>query len=122
MRRTEADKVRARAVANRFMRRSRGKLTKREANQLGNQYGIDLHWRFLGTSGDKLASRKPGYMAQLWAQRCFERWPTPGESFKSERRAPIRYSWLPFGSGWLANHMAYYFAWLGPQSGRWPGG
>jgi len=121
MRLSVADKARARAVADRFLRRSRGKLTKREANELGKRYGVDLHWRFLGTSGDKLALRRPDFMVHLWSTLSFNGWPLFSDAFKNERRAPLRYSWLPFGGGEVARHMAYYFAWLGPQSGRWPG-
>ena len=94
----------------RFMRKAHGRIGKRAARELGRLYGGDLHWKYLGVSGDKLASREPGGFVKLWDRYL-------GLAFKRERRA------VPcVGSAReTARHMAFYFAWLGPSSGRWPG-
>lgn len=81
----------------RFYRHAAGRLTKKECAKLGALYGGDVHWKFLGSMGDKLAQRKPGEFAASWA------------AYKTHWRADA------------ARHLAYFFWWYGPNSGMWPG-
>lgn len=108
------DKARIETVTARFVRKADGRINKREAKELARRYAVDVHWRFLRTDGDKLALRAPGDFARRW-----EEW--LGETFKRERRAPRRWASVTFNGNETARHMGYYFGWLGPQSGMWPG-
>ncbi len=100
-------------ATNRFLRRAKGRITKKDARELGKRYGSDLHWKYMRVSGDKLAMRRPGDFARIWSEYL-------GEVFKRERRAPRRWTHGVNGPE-TARHLAFYFAWLGPSSGMWPG-
>jgi hypothetical protein len=85
------------ARAARFFRHAGGRLTRRDARELGRLYS-DSHWRFLGSMGDRLASRQPGDFARRFAE--------------NKRRG-----WLPEMRANLPNE----FYWYGPRFGEWPG-
>jgi hypothetical protein len=123
----ERAKLAIAAWTARFLRRSGGKLTKKEARELGTRYGTDLHWKYMRTMGDKIALRDAstvtpdgriegeGSFLRLWRRDSF------GFVFSAERRAPRRWASSDYAGNEIARHMGYYFGWLGPQSGIWPG-
>lgn len=109
------------AVATaRFERRAKGRIGKKEIRELGRLYGEDLHWKYLRTSGDKLALRQPttedapSSFIALWNEGF-------GRTFKVERRQPRRWPTSSYAGPETARHFGYYFGWLGPSSGLWPG-
>ncbi len=97
----------------RFVRKANDRIGKRAARELGRLYGSDIHWKYLGVDGDKLAHRAPGDFAKLWAEYL-------GDTFKRQRRAPLRVGHA-IGGHAVNHHMAFYFGWYGPSSGMWPG-
>lgn len=139
-RRSERDRRLIEVAAARFYRRARGRITRKDARDLGRLYGGDLHWRFMGSMADKLALREPtrtepcsvceGGLCML----CDDlgRVPVEGSflrawrehlslAFAFERRAPRRWSTSDYAGPETARHFGYFFGWLGPRSGIWPG-
>ena len=115
MARSEYTKKSIAVATARFVRKAAGRITKREAAKLGRLYGEDIHWKFLGSSGDRLEGRKPGDFAEVWKDA---RWcDSIANAFKSERRAPNHFG--PHGKE-TTRHLAL-FCWYGPSSGCWPG-
>ncbi len=133
--RDERTKAAIAAWTARFLRRSRGTLTKTEARELGARYGEDLHWKYLRVSGDKLALREPTITCGCGGScvLCDDRGLRPGSFLRawldhdtphaiaSERRMPRRWASSDHTGSAAARHMGYMFGWYGPQSGIWPG-
>lgn len=94
---TESEKKCVATWTARFYRRAAGRITKKEAEKIGRRYGLDIHWKYMGSSGDKLSFRKAGEFHMGWEQKA-------------------RY-WREDAT----RHVAYYFCWYGPNSGIWPG-
>lgn len=84
----------------RFYRRAAGRITKREATKLGRLYGKDLHWKWMGKTGDKLENRRP--VTEVFAS--YKKW------HPATWREEVR-----------SRHIDYYFYWYGPRYGEWPG-
>jgi hypothetical protein len=117
MARSEHVKKSIEVATARFVRKAAGRITKREAAKLGRLYGEDLHWKFLRTSGDKLASRETLEFSKRWGAAKYI--DSIGIAFKRERRNVPRYEHT---RGLVTtNHLAFLFWFYGPSSGRWPG-
>ncbi len=99
---TTTQKAEITTTAARFYRHADGRITKREAQKLGRLYAIDLHWKFMGTSGDKLASRA-----------C----PAHRYSFAERFAEAKKHGWLAE----FAQHLKDDMCWYGPNGGLWPG-
>jgi len=83
----------------RFVRRANGRLTKRECAKLGRLYGVDVHWKYLGVSGDQLVNREPNGYA------------TTFKTLKESGHV-----------GYLRDLPTNLFWWYGPTGGYiWPG-
>ena len=118
--RSESTKTSIAVATARFIRKAAGRITKREAMKLGRLYGEDLHWKFLGSSGDNLAKRKPGEFVETWEDARFGS--CIALTFKRDSRAPKR-GHGPYSPDAceIARHMAWLFGWYGPRFGEWPG-
>ncbi len=101
----------------RFIRKAGKRITKREAAKLGRLYGEDIHWKFLGSMGDKLSAREPGEFAKRWANAKYT--DSIANAFKREARSPRRFNEVR-GSE-TERWVSFLFWYYGPSSGRWPG-
>ncbi len=113
---SESTKKSIATATARFIRKAAGRITKREAAKLGRLYGEDIHWKYLGKSGDKLAFREPGEVAKRWADAKYA--DSIANAFKREARSPKRSETR--GSE-TERWISYLFWFYGPSSGRWPG-